>query len=442
MSKKSSRPSIFLAWLPLAMMWIIMAIEQPAIAALVARMSEAKLQLAAFGFTFSVALFIEGPVIQMLAAGTAVADNRENYKRLLRLMHIIGWSATVIHAILCIPSIFKPFAAGFIGIPEELLNISRLTLISMLPWTLAVGYRRLWQGVLIRYGRTKVVPVTMTIRLAVSFATLAWGFYTRELPGAVLGGLTLSLGVIAGAVASWWYVRPVVKEMPSAGKSAATERLSTTGVMTWSAMFLFYVPLALTNFMNLGARPIMQMGMARGPMPLESLALWPVSIGYIFLYSSISLSSQEVVIARLDGPESRRDLVRFISWLAAVLGLLYIIVLVTPLWRIWFSGVSGLSEELTALAEIPILLSAPVVPLYAFISLFRGALVRLRRTREVTIGVAVNVTVLLGTLFTGVAFLPIPAISTVSGAYAMAYIAEFIYLASRRPLLSYRKSVT
>ena len=335
MVKRSTQSSIFLAWLPLALMWIFMAIEQPGIAAVVARMSEAKLQLAAFGFTFSLALFIEGPVIQMLAAGTAAADSHENYKRLLRLMHVIGWSATTIHALLCIPAIFRAISVGFIGIPEELVQTSRLTLVTMLPWTTAVGYRRLWQGVLIRYGRTNVIPITMVIRLAVSFATLAWGFTTGVLSGAVLGGLALSLGVIAGAVSSWIYVHPVVKKMPSASDSAA----GSPGLMSWSAMFLFYIPLALTNFINLGARPIMQMGLARGPMPLESLAIWPVTMGYIFLYSSISLSAQEVVIARLDGPEARRSLVRFASWLAAIIGGIYIIVLATPLWRIWLSDV-------------------------------------------------------------------------------------------------------
>ena len=412
-----------------------MAIEQPAIAAVVARMSDAKLQLAAFGFTFSMALFIEGPVIQMLAAGTAVADSHENYKRLLRLMHVIGWSATTFHAFLCIPAVFRVFSVGFIGIPEELVNTSRLTLVSMLPWTTAVGYRRLWQGVLIRHGRTNIIPITMTIRLAVSFATLAWGFTTNILSGAVLGGVALSLGVIAGAISAWIYVRPVVKKMPSASDTET----GSFGLMSWSAMFVFYIPLALTNFINLGARPIMQMGLARGPMPLESLAIWPVTMGYIFLYSSFSLSTQEVVIARLDGPEARRSLVRFASWLAAIIGGIYIIVLATPLWRIWLSDVSGLPDDLTALSALPLVLSFPVIPLYAFISLYRGALVRLRRTREVTIGVAINVTVLLGALFIGVAVLPFPAISTVSAAYAMAYIAEFIYLATRRPLAAYRE---
>lgn len=416
-------------------MWVLMAVEQPGIAAVVARMSNAKLQLAAFGFTFSVALFIEGPIIQMLAAGTAIADSRENYKRILTLMHVIGWSATAVHALLCIPAVFTPFAQGFIGIPEELLNTSRLALIAMLPWTVSVGYRRLWQGVLIRYGNTSVIPITMGIRLGVSFLTLAWGLSTGALPGAVLGGLALSLGVIAGAISAWIYVRPVIKEMPAASDTPG----GTGAIMGWSAMFFFYIPLALTNFINLGARPIMQMGLARGPMPLESLAIWPVTMGYIFLYSSFALSAQEIVIARLDGPESKNDLLRFIYRLAAVLGVIYIIVLTTPLWRFWISRVSGLTLDLTELSALPVILSFPVVPLYAFISLFRGALVRLRRTREVTIGVAINVTVLLVTLFVGVEVLPLPAISTVSGAYALAYIAEFIFLTSRRPLAPFNR---
>jgi hypothetical protein len=208
--------------------------------------------------------------------------------------------------------------------------------------------------------------------------------------------------------------------------------------MSWKNMALFYVPLALTNFINLGARPVMQMGLARGPLPLESLALWPVSMGYIFLYSAFALSFQEIAIARLDGSESRRDLQRFANGLSVVLAALYLIVRFTPLWEIWFSKVSGLTPDLMNLVAAPILLSFPVVPLYGQISLYRGALVRLRRTKEVTIGVGVNVAVLLGTLFTGVTFLPFPAIATVSASYAMACIAEFIYLASRRPMRAFR----
>ena len=433
--KETGRPSIFLTWLPLAVMWIIMAVEQPVIAAVLARMNDEVLQLAAFGVAFSLALFIEGPVVQMLAAGTALADSRGNYHRTLTMMHLIGGSATFVHILLCIPAIFEPFARSVLGIPESLIDPARMTLLVMIPWTLGVGYRRLWQGVLIRHGRAKLIPITMAVRIIVSFLVLAWGFSSGKLPGAVLGGLALSLGVIGGAVAARFYVNPTIRGMPSSdGSPGGIPGDSRSPLMSRWAIFIFYLPLALTNFLNLGARPVMQMGLARGPLPMESLAIWPVSMGFLFLFTSFSLSSQEVVIARLEDSDSRRALILFNSLLGVVLGGLYIIVLATPLWRLWFAGVSGLSDELTSLSRSPLILSIPVIPLSAWISLFRGALVRHRRTREVTLGIAVNVTVLLTSLFIGVAILPIPAISTVSAAYALGFIAEFLFLAARRPL--------
>ena len=431
----SPKPSILLTWLPLAAMWVLMAVEQPAIAAVMARMSEATLQLAAFGITYSLALFIEGPVIQMLAAGTAVADNRENYRRLMGMMRVLGWGATVVHGVLCIPGVFRPFLLGVIGAPPRLVEPARLALTAMLPWTLAVGFRRLWQGVLIRYGRTGVVPITMAIRMAVSFAVLAIGFATEALPGAVLGGAALSAGVVVGAAATWIFVRPVVRGLRQTDDDGADPGGS---VMTWPAMIRFYIPLALTNFIILGARPVVQMGLARGLLPLESLALWPVSMGYIFLYTAFSLSSQEVVIARLEDAGSRTKLLRFSVGLGAVLAVLHLVVLATPLWRLWFSGVSGLSDDLTALAPPVLALVFPVMPLSALISLYRGALVRSRRTGDVSIGVAVNAAVLLTSLFVGVAVFSVPAIVVSSAAYALAFGAETVYLASRRPLAAFR----
>ena len=83
--------------------------------------------------------------------------------------------------------------------------------------------------------------------------------------------------------------------------------------------------------------------------------------------------------------------------------------MITPLWRFWFAGVSGLSDDLVALSRNPVILAFPVVPLSALISLYPGALVRQKGTREVTYGVGINVAVLLILLFVGVAILPLEA---------------------------------
>ncbi|MFW5826789.1 MAG: hypothetical protein ACOCU4_01785, partial [Alkalispirochaeta sp.] len=47
---------LFVFWLPLAVMWIIMGIEQPSLNAIIARLPDAEVHLAAFEVAFGLAL--------------------------------------------------------------------------------------------------------------------------------------------------------------------------------------------------------------------------------------------------------------------------------------------------------------------------------------------------------------------------------------------------
>ena len=59
-------------WLPLAAMWILMALEQPLLSAVIARLPAAALNLAAYGLTFSVTALSGGVQV---AATPLVADS-------------------------------------------------------------------------------------------------------------------------------------------------------------------------------------------------------------------------------------------------------------------------------------------------------------------------------------------------------------------------------
>src|SRR6056297_2079712 len=97
---------IFFLWVPLAAMWVFMAIEQPGINAIIARLANAKQNLAAYGVTLSISLIIEAPIIQMLSAATALADGRRNYLKLLRFMHFMAVGLTVVHVILALTPLY------------------------------------------------------------------------------------------------------------------------------------------------------------------------------------------------------------------------------------------------------------------------------------------------------------------------------------------------
>ena len=414
-----TQKALFITWIPLGIMWILMAVEQPLISAVITRTGDATRQLASFGFTFALALLVEGPVVQMLAAGTALSNSRKNYHKLLTFMHIIGWGATLIHLFMTFPPVFNTIALNLFHLPPELVHYSRICLICMLPWTVSVGYRRLWQGVLIRYNKTKVIPVTMFIRLTVSGIILLVGYRTRILTGAALGGLALSGGTISGAIAAGIYARPIIKKLPD---SKETEDYS------WKYIISFYIPLALMNFINLGARPLMNLGITRGYLPIESLALWPVIFAYFFLYTSLSLSLQEIVIAKMKDTESYKSLFRFVTKIAFFLFSLFLLVQITPLWKVWFFQASGLTPEIGRFIPVSLFLLIPLPLVTAYISLLRGYFVSLHKTKIVTTGVLINVAALLTCLFTAVSVSDFPAIYIVTFAFSLASVLETFFL--------------
>ncbi|MCP4167114.1 MAG: hypothetical protein GY759_14675 [Chloroflexi bacterium] len=117
---------IFRFWLPLALMWLMMAIEQPVLTGAIARMEDAKLELAAFGVTFALALLIESPVIMLLAASTVLAKGCQSYGLLLRFTHLLSGSITILHAVIALTPIYGFLVGTVIGAPEELVEPSRL----------------------------------------------------------------------------------------------------------------------------------------------------------------------------------------------------------------------------------------------------------------------------------------------------------------------------
>ena len=62
-------------WWPLAASWLLMAVELPALSAVVARLANPEINLAAYGgIVFPVSLIIESPIIMLLSASTALSS--------------------------------------------------------------------------------------------------------------------------------------------------------------------------------------------------------------------------------------------------------------------------------------------------------------------------------------------------------------------------------
>ena len=415
-----SQRDAFLTYLPLAAMWIIMGVEQPALNAVIARLPAATVQLGAFGVTFALALVVESPILQMLSASTALAKDRCHYARLLRFMHILGGGLLAVHFILSVPSVFGFLIGEVAGVPEDLVWPAQRAFMWMIPFAAAVGYRRLWQGVLIKYGKAKLVPITMVIRLVVTVGLLLLGLFSQYAEGGQVAAIAIVGGVIAGAVASYVMARPVINGEMEEGST------ETTPSFRW--LISFYVPLSLTSIVVLASRPVLTVAIAQAPLPVPSLAAWPVLISFNFLFFSLALALQEAIIALHHSHGDFHELKLFTRRLSLGIGAIYMAIAATPLRDLWFEHVAGLGPDLIALLPAPSMIMALSPAIACFVFFYRGVNVQQERTMRVTRGVLVNLLVLLAIAFLGAVALPVAGVITAATAFTGAILLEAFYL--------------
>ena len=93
----------------------------PLFAAFVARMeADEKIHLAAYSsIVFPVSLVIEGPIIMLLAASTALSTNWSNYRKLRRFMNVTSALLTALHVIVAFTPVFDFVARHAAGRPRR-----------------------------------------------------------------------------------------------------------------------------------------------------------------------------------------------------------------------------------------------------------------------------------------------------------------------------------
>jgi len=379
MSKTLSGPltlkKIFIFWVPLAATWFMMSMEGPFLAAVIARLAEPKFNLAAYGVAFSFALIVEAPVIMIMSASTALVKDARSFIKLRNFTYLLNSIITVLMLIGLIPTIFFFVAENLIGLPTNVAKLTYLASIILLPWPATIGYRRFYQGILIRNNLTRRVAYGTIIRLFSMSITALVLYYFTDVPGVAVGAAALSMGVTMEAIVSKIMVLKTQRRI----MSIEGEDIS------YRKIYNFYLPLALTTTIALGVHPIVTFFVGRAKFPIESLAVLPVINSLVFIFRALGLSYQEVGISLLgNSSENFKKLKNFATILAVSVFSIFAIVAFTPLSLFWFETVSGLSKELSEFAIFPLQLFVIMAPMTVLISWQRAVLVKSQFTKPIT----------------------------------------------------------
>ena len=389
--------ALFRFWVPLQATWLMMALEGPFLAAVIARLPDPKFNLAAYGVAFALAILVESPVIMMMSASTALADSAVNYRRLRNFMWLLNIGISVIMAGLLFSPLWLLLVDRGMGLDAEVARLAHGALLILLPWPAAIGYRRFYQGLLIRAGLTRRVAWGTGVRLTTMSATALVGWHQGHLPGAWVGAAALSAGVVAEALASRVMARATVRDLRVAADTPAAPP------QTYGAIWRFYLPLALTSTISLAVQPLVTFFMGQARFSLESLAVLPVVNGLVFVFRTPGLSFQEVAITMLGRSwQNEAEVRRFAQVLGASAAAGLALIALTPLADFWLHSVSGLAPELAGFARTPLRILVLMPALSVWLSMQRARCVATRHTGPISWASAIEVAGILVVLLVAI----------------------------------------
>jgi len=387
---------IFHTWWPLAASWLLMGVELPTISAVIARLANPEISLAAYGgIIFPLALIIESPIVMLLAASTALSKDWASFVKIRRFMMFAGASLTLFHVLVAFSPLYYVIVERFLGVPHEIVEPARVGLMIMIPWTWSIAYRRFHQGMLIRFGHSKAVSTGTIIRLTADLLVLAIGYAIHTIPGIIVATSAVAAGVVSEAIYAGIIAHPVIKYELKPAAPIQTP-------LTLRKFLSFYFPLVMTSLISLLVQPIGSAALSRMPQPIESLATWSVVNGLVFMLRSFGIAFNEVVVALLDENHAAKKLWPFAVNLCLIMTGIWLVIIATPLSRFWFQTVSALPSELAVLAQIGIWITLPMPALAVLQSWYQGAILHSHNTKGITEAVLIYLFVNIATLLLGV----------------------------------------
>lgn len=409
-------------WLPLFASWMLMTAEGPIVSATINRLPNEVIMLAAQGIVISLSVFIESPIINMLATSTALVKDWQSYVVVRRFT--IHWmvALTAVTLLIAFTPLFDLVVRRGMGAPPEVAVWVRPGLQIMSLWSAAIAWRRFLQGILIGFNQPRKMAWGTAVRLVSTTAVIVPLALATDWPGVYVAASGLMTGVVAEALFATWAVRPLFKKELNPATAVAD-----LVPISYRDLFWFHMPLAGTSVLILLVQPLVVFSLARLDRPTQSLAAWPVLFQLMLMARAAALALPEAVISLSKGPHTYAPIRRFSLNLAGATTLIIALIIFTPAADFYLFIVQDMTAAVGELARssLPYFLLYPA--LATLTSWLRGLLIHKRATKYVNVGMVVNLVLTAVILIAGV-FWRWPGLITAAVALNLASVAELLYL--------------
>ncbi|MNS44885.1 hypothetical protein D3C72_773390 [compost metagenome] len=353
-----------------------------------AHLPDARANLAAVGVAKAIAVFFESPIIMLLHASNVLSATWASRRALWRFMLLAIGGLTLALVLFTLPPVFLWIGTRVFGLDPAIAARGQVVLALMAIWPAAIGWRRYFQGQLIRHGHGGEVGRASVARLALVAAVAAFGLWL-QVPGMWLAGGALALGVLAEAALVTLAARRLgVATMPDV---PSTQPLPTDVGGVWR----FYWPLANSMLVVWGGRAVLVAIVARAVDGPIALAAWPAAWGMVLLVANATRMVQQVII-RNRGQASDSLLLRFALSVGLGCSAWLLLTATTPVGAWVLAAFVGNDPALLA-GVTPVVLVCAAVPLaVALQNAIQGFLIGEGRTGQVNMATWLGTSAMLG----------------------------------------------
>lgn len=379
-----------------------------------------RVQLAALLALFSIALFIESPVIDLLATSTTLARSRQSFAAIRRFSVMMMVWCGLVHLAVAATPLFDFVFTGVLRLPPEVAEAVRVPMLVMVPWSPAIGWRRHVQGLLIRSGVTHVIGVGTFLRVCTIVTVGLIGFFAGSLPGAVVAATALCCSVVVEAV----FIH--VAGMRALKRDSFSDEDT---VLSNKDLANFHLPLTVSTMVMLSSMPLVSRSLTLSPDPILAMNAWQVSTTLAFLLRTMTFALPEVVIANWRPGQAAKLLAKFCIGIGAGLSLLMLLLAAFGLDTLFFTQVTHADADVAAGAHTAFLWCSVLPFLTAATSYLKGVLTSMRVTIARLSATLASVVVLAVALGVGIR-LRWPGVVVAAVALTLSQLAEFVVLAA------------
>jgi hypothetical protein len=411
--------TIYRFYYPLALSWLFMGLEGPVCIAVISHLREPDINTAAFSILISMAMWIESPVIDLLATATTLARGRSEFYTIRKFVLILMAWVTVAQAAITFTPLYWIVTERILGVHANVAEAARPGMMIMLVWSACVAWRRFLQGVLIRDGQTRVIGTGTFLRMLTIASMSLILFLATKWSGLAIAATALFAAVL---------VEMLFVHLVSRRSVAKLAEVDDGRKLTMRQLAKFHFPLAATTLVKLMVSPIIVAGLARTVHPTIAIAAFQVANTLIFLFRALGFCLPEVVITLYRDVAARGPLRRFTLGIAGFTVVAMLLLSVSGGARFVFGTVLGATPEVVDLAFWTFVFCSLAPALDALQAYCRGVLTAHHLTVSRMFAVIVSVAVLLTTVQVGVtAGWTGPMIAGIS--LTIAQLAEFVVLA-------------